>query len=68
MHNLEFITPTHIVFGKDRIKRINDLIPTGAKVLITCGGGNTKSSGRRPAPTAERRVGRDFFTTSTGAK
>lgn len=40
IRNFEFQNPTKIVFGKDQIKRIGDLIPQDAKVLILYGGGS----------------------------
>ena len=45
IRNFEFQNPTKIVFGKDQIKRINDLIPQDAKVLILYGGGSVKKFG-----------------------
>lgn len=45
IRNFEFQNPTKIVFGKDQIKRIGDLIPQGAKVLILYGGGSVKKFG-----------------------
>ena len=45
MLNFEFINPTHIVFGRDQLGRINTLTPAGARVLITYGGGSAKRNG-----------------------
>ena len=45
MFNFEFVNPTRIVFGRDKLGRINDLTPAGARVLITYGGGSAKRSG-----------------------
>ena len=45
IRNFEFQNPTKIVFGKDQIKRIGDLIPQDAKVLILYGGGSVKKFG-----------------------
>ena len=43
MFNFEFHNPTRIVFGKDRLKELNRLVPADAKVLILFGGGDRKS-------------------------
>ena len=45
MDNFDFYNPTHIVFGKDRIKDINNLVPKDARVLILYGGGSVKRFG-----------------------
>ena len=45
MLNFEFYNPTKIVFGKDRIKDLNELVPTNAKVIILYGGGSVKKFG-----------------------
>ena len=45
MFNFNFYNPTHIVFGKDRLAEIADLVPANAKVLITYGGGSVKKFG-----------------------
>ena len=45
MFNFNFYNPTHIVFGKDRIKDLDTLIPADANVLITFGGGSAEKSG-----------------------
>ncbi len=45
MFNFDFYNPTHIVFGKDRLDTLANLIPADAKVLITFGGGSVKKSG-----------------------
>jgi len=45
MLNFEFVNPTHIVFGRDQLGRINDLTPADARVLITYGSGSAKRSG-----------------------
>ncbi|CAK7192349.1 Alcohol dehydrogenase YqhD [Commensalibacter sp. Nvir] len=45
LNNFEFYNPTRIVFGKDTIKRLNDLIPETAKVLIIIGGGSVRKNG-----------------------
>jgi NADP-dependent alcohol dehydrogenase len=45
MKNFEYWNPTRIVFGKDTIKSLQDLIPVEAKILITYGGGSIKKNG-----------------------
>jgi len=45
MFNFEFHNPTRIVFGKDRFKELNRLVPEGAKVLLLFGGGSVKRFG-----------------------
>jgi len=45
MFNFEFHNPTRIVFGRDRIKELNRLLPDGAKVLVLYGGGSVKQFG-----------------------
>jgi NADP-dependent alcohol dehydrogenase len=45
MYNFKFHNPTTILFGKDQINSIEQLIPADARVLITYGGGSAKRSG-----------------------
>lgn len=45
MNNFEFCNPVKIVFGKDTIGRLADLIPSGSKVMIVYGGGSIKHNG-----------------------
>jgi len=45
MFNFYFHNPTKIIFGKDRLHLLNDLIPRDAKVLITYGGGSVIRNG-----------------------
>jgi len=45
MYNFSFHNPTTILFGKDQLKGIEQLIPANAKVLITYGGGSAKRNG-----------------------
>lgn len=45
MFDFEFHNPTRIVFGRDRVKELDRLVPTGAKVLVTYGGGSAVRSG-----------------------
>jgi NADP-dependent alcohol dehydrogenase len=45
MFNFDFYNPTHILFGKDRLPGLDSLIPGGARVLVTYGGGSAKKTG-----------------------
>jgi NADP-dependent alcohol dehydrogenase len=45
MLTFDFYNPTRIVFGKDRLKELNKLIPAEAKVLVLYGGGSVKKFG-----------------------
>ena len=45
MKNFIYQNPTKLVFGKGQITRLNTLIPTGKKILITFGGGSVKKNG-----------------------
>ncbi|MHC1749324.1 MAG: iron-containing alcohol dehydrogenase [Cellulosilyticaceae bacterium] len=45
MFNFTFYNPTKIVFGKDTLAEINNLIPQDAKVLVLYGGGSVKKYG-----------------------
>jgi NADP-dependent alcohol dehydrogenase len=45
MLNFDFYNPTHIVFGKDRLNELDELVPKDARVLITYGGGSVKKFG-----------------------
>lgn len=45
MNNFEFYNPTRIIFGKDRLDKIDELIEKDAKVLITYGGGSVERFG-----------------------
>lgn len=45
MFNFEFHNPTRIVFGKDRLKELDRLVPAEAKVLLLYGGGSVKRFG-----------------------
>jgi NADP-dependent alcohol dehydrogenase len=43
--NFSFYNPTRILFGEGQIASISRLIPSGAKVLVTYGGGSIKKNG-----------------------
>lgn len=45
MLNFDFYNPTKIVFGKDRLNELDNLIKKDAKVLILYGGGSVKKFG-----------------------
>jgi NADP-dependent alcohol dehydrogenase len=45
MDNFTFYNPTRIVFGKDTIPQLSELIPQGKKILMTYGGGSIKRNG-----------------------
>ena len=45
MHNFDFYNPTQILFGQGQIAAITRLIPPGARVLMTYGGGSIKQNG-----------------------
>lgn len=45
MKNFTFCNPTKIVFGKGSLSKLDSLIPTDARVLLTYGGGSVKKHG-----------------------
>jgi NADP-dependent alcohol dehydrogenase len=45
MLNFDFYNPTRIVFGTDTIKKINDLVPIAARVLVLFGGESARKNG-----------------------
>lgn len=45
MFNFSYQNPTRIVFGEGQISQLATLVPTGAKVLLTYGGGSIKHNG-----------------------
>jgi len=45
MKNFEFFNPVRIVFGKGEIAKLTNLVPKGAKVMMTYGGGSIKKNG-----------------------
>ncbi len=45
MQNFEFQNPVKIIFGKGEIKKVGINIPSGAKILLTYGGGSIFSNG-----------------------
>ena len=45
MFNFDFYNPTTIIFGKDRFDKLDEYVPSDARVLITFGGGSAKKYG-----------------------
>ncbi|UCS94588.1 iron-containing alcohol dehydrogenase [Echinicola marina] len=45
MQNFEFKNPTKIIFGKGQMQKLAEEIPSGAKILMTYGGGSIKKNG-----------------------
>lgn len=45
MLDFTFHNPTKIVFGKDKIEELNNLVPSNARVLVLYGGGSIKKFG-----------------------
>jgi NADP-dependent alcohol dehydrogenase len=45
MFNFNYYNPTHIVFGKERLGELDNLLPKEGKILITYGGGSIKRFG-----------------------
>jgi NADP-dependent alcohol dehydrogenase len=45
MENFDFFNPTKIIFGKNRLGELDNLVPKDAKVLILYGGGSVKKYG-----------------------
>jgi NADP-dependent alcohol dehydrogenase len=45
MQNFIFSNPTKIAFGEGQIKELQNLLPKGARVLLTYGGGSIKKNG-----------------------
>lgn len=45
MLNFTYQNPTRIVFGEGQIKALRQLVPAGARILLTYGGGSIKQNG-----------------------
>ncbi len=45
MFNFSYKNPVEVVFGKDQIAALSDLLPRGKKILMTYGGGSIKKNG-----------------------
>lgn len=45
MNNFVYYNPVKVVFGKDSIASLSDLIPKGQKIMLAYGGGSIKQNG-----------------------
>ncbi|MBN1386830.1 MAG: iron-containing alcohol dehydrogenase [Bacteroidales bacterium] len=45
MKDFEFYNPVKILFGKDQLEKIGDLVPAEKKILLLYGGGSIKKNG-----------------------
>ncbi|MFO7574770.1 MAG: iron-containing alcohol dehydrogenase [Bacteroidales bacterium] len=45
MNSFEFYNPVNILFGKEQLSRISELIPAGKKIMLLYGGGSIKRNG-----------------------
>lgn len=46
MHNFNYMTPTRLIFGRDVVEKLADVMrPLGRRVLLTYGGGSIKKIG-----------------------
>ncbi len=45
MQNFEFFNPVNIVFGQGQIKKLSQLVPTDAKIMLAYGGGSIFKNG-----------------------
>ena len=45
MNNFQYYNPVRIVFGEGQIKKLSELVPIDARVLITYGGGSAQRTG-----------------------
>ncbi|MDR1024046.1 MAG: iron-containing alcohol dehydrogenase [Prevotellaceae bacterium] len=45
MENFSYLNPVKIIFGRQTIAKLTNEIPSGAKVLVTYGGGSIKKNG-----------------------
>ena len=45
MQNFEFYNPVNIVFGQGQIKKLSQLVPSGAKIMLAYGGGSIFKNG-----------------------
>ena len=62
MLNFIFHNPTKAVFGKGQVQQLDALVPAGARVLVTYGGGSARRSGLLDQVKAElSRSGRAVF-------
>lgn len=47
MHDFEYWNPTRMLLGKGTIARLSELVPSGARILVTSGGGSIRKNGVR---------------------
>ena len=45
MQNFDYCTPTRLIFGKDAIKNLPDVMKPWKRILLTYGGGSIKKIG-----------------------
>lgn len=45
MKDFEFYNPVNVLFGKDQLSKISELIPAGKKIMLMYGGGSIKRNG-----------------------
>ena len=45
MNNFDFCNPTRIIFGKETVSQLNDVVPADAKVMILFGGSSAEKTG-----------------------
>ncbi len=45
MQNFEFYNPVNIIFGKDQLQKLPNLVPANAKILLLYGGGSIFKNG-----------------------
>lgn len=60
MHDFTFYNPTRLVLGRGTIARLPHLVPEGARILLTYGGGSIKRNGVY-AQVREALEGREIF-------
>jgi NADP-dependent alcohol dehydrogenase len=47
MHDFEYWNPTRMLLGRGTIARLSTLVPSGARLLVTSGGGSIRKNGVR---------------------
>ena len=47
MHDFEYWNPTRMLLGRGTIARLSALVPSGARILVTSGGGSIRKNGVR---------------------
>ncbi|PWQ93561.1 iron-containing alcohol dehydrogenase [Leucothrix arctica] len=45
MNNFDFCNPTRIIFGRETVSQLNDVVPADAKVMILFGGSSAEKTG-----------------------